>query len=157
MRGRDALKLIYFASLIISSILPQSFLVRWFSMIMLSGTLITLFIMKVSKASSPLSDPRNFYDFKLEMRRGALGRTADIIKRASHGHSFAKEMVAERILNILAHNISIASKNEIRRNPGKYIATRPLLDLLSGDEELEGEEYLNLLESALKQVDVRGD
>jgi hypothetical protein len=104
-----------------------------------------------------LSDPRIFYDFRPEMRTGALARTTDIIRRASLGHSFAKEMVAERVLDIIAHNISIASKNEIRRDPGKYIETGPLLDLLSGEEEFEGDEYLNLLESALKQADIKGD
>ena len=157
MRGRNALKLIYFASLVISSILPRSFLVRWFSMIMLSGTLITLFVMRVNKASSALSDPRIFYDFKPEIRTGTLSRTKDIIRRASLGHSFAKEMIAERVLDILAYNISTASKNEIRRDPGKYITTGPLLDLLSEEEESEGDEYLNLLDSALKQADLKGD
>ncbi len=157
MEGRNALKLIYFASLIISSILPQSFLIRWLSMILLSASLVSLLMMKVGKMATPLPDPKSFYNFINETRMGKLTRTSDIIRRASIGYSFAREMVVERILDILAHNFPIASKNEIRRDPRKYIPSGPLLDLLEGKEEVKGSEYLNLLELALKQIDIRGE
>jgi len=156
MEGRKALKLIYFAVLIISSVLPQSFFVRWFSMIMLSASLVFLLMMRMNKAASLVPDPNSFYDFTNETHVGSLARTSDIIRRASLGHSFARELVADKILEILVRNFSIVSKKEIRRNPDRYLPKGALLYLLEG-EEFDRSEYLSILESALKEIDVRGN
>ncbi len=155
MEGRKALKLVYFAVLIISSVLPQSFFVRWFSMIMLSASLILLLMMRITKAASLLPNPNSFYNFTNETHVGSLARTSDIIRRASQGHSFARELVADKVLEILVRNFFIVSKKEIKRNPGRYLRKGPLLYLLEG-EEFDRSEYLSVLESALEEIDVRG-
>ena len=154
MEVRKALKLIYFAVLIISSSLPHSFFVRWFSMIMLSASLVFLLVMRVKKVASPLPDPKGFYHFSNDTKTGSLARTSEIIRRASLGHSFARELIADKILGILARNFNLASKKEIRRNLDRYLPMGPLFYLLSG-EELQRSEYLRVLESALEEIDVR--
>ena len=157
MERRSALKLIYFSSLIVSSILAQSFFVRWFSMILLSVSLVFVLMMRVGEVASPLPDPNKFYNFLDETHMGSLTRTSNVIRRASAGYAFARAMIVERILQILASNFSVASKNEIRRDPRKYLHEGPLLDLVEGEKEVEGDEYLDLLESALEEIDIRGD
>ncbi|RLF68792.1 MAG: hypothetical protein DRN35_06460 [Thermoplasmata archaeon] len=157
VRRADFAKLFYFLSLTISSTLVKSFLVRWASMVLLSASLVLMLMMRVNKEASPLPDPKEFYSFPSEFHEWRLKRTSNLIKRASMGYSFAREMVVDEVLEILAGNLAGATKNEIRRNPEDFLPESPLLSLIEG-EELEGEEYLNLLEEALRQIDVmRGD
>ncbi len=156
MERREALRLIYFAILIISSVLPESFFVRWFSMIMLSASLIILLIMKFGKTISILPSPRNFYYFVNETHNGSLARTSDLIKRASLGYSFARELVADRIIDIIAQNFTKVSKNELRRSPEKFLLGESLLRLIKG-ESFEENDYLQVLEMALDEVDIGGD
>lgn len=158
MEKADLAKLFYFLSLTLSSMLVKSFLIRWASMVLLSTSLVFMLMMRVNSAAASLPDPNEFYSFLSEVHEWRLRRTSNLIKRASLGYSFAREMIVDEILGILAGNFPKATKNEIRRNPEYFLPESPLLTLIEEKEEEKGEEYLNLLEKALKQLDImRGD
>ncbi len=153
MKGRIALKLLYFALLIASSTLPKSFFLRWFSLLLLSASLFISLLIRYGEGILRLPDPREFYHYFSEERSGSLQRTSRIIKSASLGYNYAREIILDRILDVLASNTPSASKREIRRDPSRYVPRGPLLDLLER-EEVKGEDYLSLLELALEEMDV---